>query len=171
METLSGRSHIIEVYQISLMHRRSPGRGRLCSNPTDVTSSQKANRTRWNHLEEGNASLWDYPVQQEREEKRSSVLDDDCMYKKYKGMWLRGPDLNQRPLGYEPYKPMARLCFSMTYVHVVLRFSTLFCLILFSICSSIVLQFVLRVLPPSDLRRMLARHSLRIECERGFPCT
>ena len=49
---------------------------------------------------------------------------------------LRGLDLNQRPLGYEPNLSMARLCLSMIYVEVVLRFSTLFWGILFSTCSS-----------------------------------
>jgi hypothetical protein len=28
--------------------------------------------------------------------------------------WLRGVDLNHRPLGYEPRKITARLCFSIT---------------------------------------------------------
>ena len=50
--------------------------------------------------------------------------------------WLRGRDLNPGPLGYEPSKSMARLCLSMIYVDVDLRFSTLFWGILFSICSS-----------------------------------
>src|SRR5437879_11151825 len=51
--------------------------------------------------------------------------------------WLRGLDLNQRPLGYEPNKPMARLCFSMIYMHLASPFYTLFQGVLFSICSSI----------------------------------
>ena len=50
--------------------------------------------------------------------------------------WLPGRDLNPRPLGYEPNLSMARLCLSMIYVDVDLRFSTLFWGILFSICSS-----------------------------------
>ena len=50
--------------------------------------------------------------------------------------WLRGRDLNPGPLGYEPNLSMARLCISMIYVEVDLRFSTLFWGILFSTCSS-----------------------------------
>jgi len=50
--------------------------------------------------------------------------------------WLRGRDLNPGPLGYEPSKSMTRLCLSMIYVEVDLRFSTLFWGILFSTCSS-----------------------------------
>ena len=45
--------------------------------------------------------------------------------------WLRGRDLNPGPLGYEPNLSMARLCLSMIYVEVDLRFSTLFWGILF----------------------------------------
>ena len=49
--------------------------------------------------------------------------------------WLRGLDLNQRPLGYEPNKPMTRLCLSITYVDLVLPFSAHLRGVLFSICS------------------------------------
>ena len=31
-----------------------------------------------------------------------------------KKVWLRGLDLNQRPLGYEPYNNISRLCLSIT---------------------------------------------------------
>ena len=57
---------------------------------------------------------------------------------KYMSGWLRGLDLNQRPLGYEPTQSMAPLCLSIVYVEVVLRFFTLFwgILCLFSTCSS-----------------------------------
>ncbi len=54
---------------------------------------------------------------------------------RYKFGWLRGQDLNLRPLGYEPDKLMARLCLSCSYVHGVLRFSTLFYGVLFASCS------------------------------------
>ena len=55
-------------------------------------------------------------------------------------IWLRGLDLNQRPLGYEPNNSMTRLCLSTTYVYLALAFSTLFRGILFSICSQLVLN-------------------------------
>ena len=65
--------------------------------------------------------------------------------------WLRGLDLNQRPLGYEPNKSMARLCLSMTYVDLVLPFSAHLRGVLFSICSQSVLRVVLRA-PGMGLR-------------------
>ena len=60
---------------------------------------------------------------------------------------VAGVDLNQRPLGYEPTKSMARLCLSMIYIEVVLRFFTVFRGNLFSICS----QFVLELFSNSSL--------------------
>ena len=63
----------------------------------------------------------------------TKLLRQLCKYMRGR---LRGLDLNHRLLSYEPSKSMTRLCLSMIYVEVDLRFSTLFWGILFSTCSS-----------------------------------
>src|SRR6201997_892885 len=50
--------------------------------------------------------------------------------------WLRGVDLNHRPLGYEPQKITSRLYPSLIYIHLRSRCSTLFWGVLFPTCSS-----------------------------------
>ena len=83
-------------------------------------------------------SVLNLPVKQGRGEGKRIDLVTESWRATYAGprRWLRGRDLNPRPLGYEPNLSMARLCLSMIYVEVVLRFSTLFWGILFSTCSS-----------------------------------
>ena len=65
--------------------------------------------------------------------------------------WLRGRDLNPRPLGYEPSKSMARLSLSITYVHDAPPCSMVFWGILFSICS----RFRLELFPNYSANQLI----------------
>jgi hypothetical protein len=74
--------------------------------------------------------------------------------------------LNHRPLGYEPRKTIARLCFSMTYLSLDPRFCTLFRPVLFHVCSTSCSTFWLytraRLLPP--LLRLASGKFARAPC-------
>ena len=76
--------------------------------------------------------------------------------------WLRGVDLNHRPLGYEPQKLISRLYSSLICKARAPRWSTLFWGVLFPTCSSFCSQNSLPGLNGLELQKAVERTDMPI---------